>query len=58
MDEKITIISKFIQSRDEEVFLLCNMSDGSQWQCDMQGKNWKKVIVSDNELNDLFNSRP
>ncbi len=36
-------------------FMLCNLRDGSQWECDMEGNNWKKVSLTTKELEDKLN---
>jgi len=38
-------------------YYLCDMEDKTQWTCDLEGKNWKKVGLSEEELTKLFNSK-
>lgn len=34
--------------------ILCSMSDGSVWSCNLEGKNWVREIPSHQELTELF----
>lgn len=39
---------------DGTAFSECTMSDGSLWVCDPEGKIWRKVSMSKNQLTDAF----
>lgn len=56
MPEQIQVRNKIIQV-DENMhqYYECSMSDGSIWSCDMEGNNWKKVILEDSILTQKFN---
>lgn len=36
-------------------YISCSMDDGSLWFCDIDGTNWRKISISDDELQTLFN---
>lgn len=57
MSETIRVLnSVVILNADGKPLLECNMSDGSTWTCDIEGKNWKQEKLGNDELTKLFNN--
>ena len=40
---------------DKSNKILCQMGDGSRWECDEKGENWVEKMPSYEELTDKFN---
>lgn len=60
MNEKLKVISKTPlcgrrNGLDDCQYLLCEMSDGSYWSCDMNGRDWRKEVATNEELTKRFN---
>lgn len=55
--ENNKIVASCVQTNGSREYLLCEMRDGSQWTCDLDGTNWEKVKLSDEELTEKFNAR-
>ena len=56
--EEITVVtSRIVSNRNfvNDVSYECEMSDGSIWECDVDGKVWKQTRKGNGELTKLFN---
>lgn len=54
---KIRITSSHeIADAEGDVRILCTMSDGSKWSCDLELKKWRKEIPTSDELTESFNN--
>lgn len=58
-DIKVLSAASMILSEDGKLrtMLSCEMSDGSTWQCNPDGTNWKKVGFSTDDLTRNFRER-
>lgn len=53
--ENIYVTNSVNQVKENgDVYILCYMSDGSQWTCDIDGTNWQQQKLTDAELTKLF----
>lgn len=51
----LVVLSKTrLASHSGKVYFECQMSDGSVWKCDINGKKWVKLEPNEKELTNLF----
>ncbi len=56
--DKIKVISQTVKADAENnIRIVCSMSDGSMYECDRDGTNWYQLSLSDEELTKKFNER-
>lgn len=52
------VIHKILQcDTDGKLFFHCYMEDGTGWTCDIEGNNWSKIELSEEELTKKFNEQ-
>lgn len=63
MEDKIVVMD-FHQTQllDGKSCLICHMSDGTTWRCDLDGNNWVECVQQPTlpnayELTELFNNK-
>lgn len=52
--DKLKVVSVSRVDTGSQYAIECTMSDGSVWTCDVKGDNWEKIVMSPDELTQLF----